>query len=474
MDEKRQFSEVLEENEALLKRAFSGDDTFILRALRTRGGKALFIAYFDGMVDAQVIDLHIVRAVQALSRVESLEALLESTVSTEQAKIEHDPGKAFLSMEAGDTILCADGFAGALVLSTKGFKTRAVEEPDTEKYLRGPKEGFTESLMLNTTLLRRRLLTPKLRIEMHEPVSGAGVRYALCYLEDKAEPYCLSRLRKKLENLAPLPALLSENDLEERISRPFSLFKTVGVTEKPDIAAAKLLEGRAVILCEGSPNALTAPFLFYEYFQAGTDYYGNFWFGSVLRLLRIFGTFLSIATPAIYISLICFHQEMLPTPLLLSIAKAREGVPFSPVFETFLMLIAFELLRDAGLMMPQGIGNALSTVGGVVIGQAAVDARFISAPLVIVIAFTGLTDLLIPKLKGPVFFMRLYLLALSALVGICGCILGAAGILALLVSMESFGIPYTSLLDTPSLGGGKDTIVRAPLWMLGRKRAGIE
>ncbi len=461
----RRFFKNIEENEALMQQVFEKDDVFIQRQLRTKDRSRCFIAYFDGMVNAEIINLHIVKPIQEMERLEQLSDLLEKVISTEQAKIEEDTEKAFIAMEMGDTLLFVDGYAAVLVCSTKGYKTRSVEEPDIEKYLRGPKEGFTESLMVNTTLIRRKLLSPMLKIETYCPVEHTGERFALVYLADVVDQEILANVKKKLEKLQ-IPPFMSSNHLEERICPKWQLFKTVGVTEKPDIAAAKILEGRVAIICEGSPNVLTAPFIFLEYFQTGSDYYGNFWFGSIQRLLRILGTFLSASIPAVYVSLVCFHQEMLPTELLVSISAARESVPLSTVFEAFLMLIAFELLREAGIMMPKGIGDALSTVGGVVIGQAAVEARFISAPLVIMIAFTGLTELLIPKLKGPVFIIRLYLLTLASFVGIYGYLIGILSILALLVSKDSFGLPYTAYLDEISINNLKDTLVRAPIWML--------
>ena len=463
--EKKVFSKNLSENEEYIRKVFAGDDTFVLRKIETRDNTPCFIAYFDGMVSAAVIDLHIVKPLQEAEVSSDIESLCGKTVSTEQAESERDVRKALLAMEAGDTLVFIEGSDAVLVCSTKGFKTRSIEEPDIEKYLRGPKEGFTESLMVNTTLIRRRILSPDLKIEMFTPVKNSGERFALCYLENSVDKKILSNIRMKLENLN-LPLLLSSNHLEENLCRRWQLFKTMGVTEKPDVAAAKLMEGRVAVICEGSPNVLTAPFVFLEYFQTGSDYYGNFWYGSIQRVLRILGTFLSVSVPAIYISLVCFHQEMLPTELLISISASREGVPLSSVFETFLMLIAFELLRSAGIMMPKGIGDALSTVGGVVIGQAAVDARFISAPLVIMIAFTGLTEMLIPKLKGPVFISRIYLLLLSSFVGIYGYIIGILSIMVLLNSKESFGLPYMSYFDELRPANLKDTLVRAPLPLL--------
>lgn len=455
----------LNDNEKLMNDVFNNDDTFVLRHIRAQDRTKCFIAYFDGMVNAAVVDMHIVKPVQNAEKIEGINYTLEKVVSTEQTKVETDVKNAFISMEMGDTLLFVDGSAAVLVCSTKGFKTRSIEEPDIEKYLRGPKEGFTESLMVNTTLLRRKLISADLKIEMYKPVENSGERFALCYLKGTVDTQILENVRKKVENIK-ISALLSSNHLEEHMSGRWNLFKTVGVTEKPDIVAAKLMEGRVAIICDGSPNVLTVPFIFLEYFQVGSDYYGNFWFGSIQRFLRIFGTFLSISVPAIYISLVCFHQELLPAELIISISAAREGVPLSSIFETFLMILTFELLRNAGIMMPKGLGEALSTVGGVVIGQAAVDARFISAPLVIIVAFTGLTELLIPKFKGPVFLMRIYLLLLASFVGIYGYIIGLFSIIIFLTSKESFGLPYMMYLDDLRLKNLKDTLVRAPIPLL--------
>lgn len=459
--------ESLTENEASMNRIFEKDSIFNLRHVVSRDGETrCFIAYFDGMVDNQVVDLNILRPLTLCSGAFSPQTLAERVITTDTFEIANDLSKACAAMIQGDTLIFMDGFAEVISASSKGFKTRSVDEPDSEKNIRGPREGFTESIITNTALLRRCLLSPDLKMDMESVTTLSDQKICLCYLDTMVDKNVLERLKKRLSRLS-IKTALSANYIEENIRDfRYSPFKTVGMTEKPDIVAAKILEGRVAIIVDGTPSVLTVPFLLLEYFQSGNDYYANFWLGSAQRLLRIIGVFLSISVPAIYISLICFHQEMLPVKLLLSVASAREGVPLSAILELVVMLAAFEILNEAGVMMPQGIGNALSTVGGVVIGQAAVDARIISAPLVIVVAFTGLTDLMAPKMKEAMLVSRLFLLALSAMVGLYGYIIGVLFILAFLISMNSFGVPYTSFIATWRLQDMHDTGVRAPLWTL--------
>lgn len=459
--------ESLSENEASMNRIFEKDSIFNLRHVVSRDGETrCFIAYFDGMVDNQVVDLNILRPLTLCSGSFSPQTLAERVITTDTFEISNDLSKACAAMIQGDTVIFVDGFAEAISASSKGFKTRSVDEPDSEKNIRGPREGFTESIITNTALVRRCLLSPDLKMDMESVTTLSDQKICLCYLDTMVDKNVLERLKKRLSRLS-IKTALSANYIEENIrDSKYSPFKTVGMTEKPDIVAAKLLEGRIAIIVDGTPSVLTVPFLLLEYFQSGNDYYSNFGLGSAQRLLRIAGVFLSVSVPAIYISLVCFHQELLPAKLLLSIASAREGVPLSAILEIFVMLAAFELLNEAGIMMPQGIGNALSTVGGVVIGQAAVDARIISAPLVIVVAFTGLTDLMVPKMKEAMLVSRLFLLTLSAMVGLYGYIIGVLFILAFLISMNSFGVPYTSFIATWRLRDIEDTGIRAPLWML--------
>lgn len=212
--------------------------------------------------------------------------------------------------------------------------------------------------------------------------------------------------------------------------------------------------------------ALTIPHLFIEYFQANEDYYINFYFSSISRLLRILGFMITVSVPAVYVALVTFHQEMIPTPLLLSISAARQGVPFPTIVETILLLFVFEMLRETGTRMPTNIGQALSIVGALVLGQASVEAKIVSAPVVIVVALSGITGLMIPRIKGAAIILRFVFLLLSAFLGLYGFIFGITGLLLHLCELRSFGIPYMLHLTSLDPEDLKDTAIRAPWWYM--------
>ena len=457
-------SGVLDDDLALFSRVFRNDDTLVVRRFATADGAwSMALLFFDGMTDSALIDLHILRPLTAFApggappEAGSVQARLLTADSAGEARSFADAVDHLLR---GDALLLLDGEGCVLYASVKGYARRGIEEPDAERSVSGPREGFTESLVTNTALLRRRLLSPDLKLVMLQPAARSRQRLCIAYLDSLADRRALAELRSRLKKL-DFDLLPDTRCIEEIVAdHPHPPFRTVGSTEKPDIAAAKLMEGKICLLLDGTPAALTLPFLFREYFQTGDDYYTGFWAGSLGRLLRVLGFVLAVTLPALYQSLITFHQEIIPAKLLLSIAAARSGVPFPTFVELFIMLFAFSVLREAGSMMPGSVGQALSTVGAVVVGQAAVDARFVSAPLVIIVAATGLCDMMTPKLESASLPVRQLLLACAGTLGLFGVVFGASCVAVRLFSMESFGRPYLTLSAL------RDGPVRAPAWML--------
>ncbi len=464
---KIEFDGTIEETEKILKDIFSKDDTFKLRSIISGDGKRRFcICFCDGMINQTLISENIVYPLKQCDEPDiGIERVAFEIITIDEVSVVSELSQAIQSMLYGDTLIFVEGSTSIVVASTKGYKMRGVQEPEGEKLVRGPREGFTESIMTNTSLIRRKLYTPDLKFDMHVVGQRSMQRYAVCYLDGLVNREVLRKVYKRLKDIN-IDAALDTNYLEELISDSrYSPFKTIGSTEKPDIAVAKLLEGKVLILLDGTPTVLTVPFLFLEYFQSGNDYYVNFFYGSITRILRIIGFALTISSPALYVAIIMYHHEILPINLLMSIASAREGVPFSTLLEILLMMLAYELLREAGVMMPNSIGDALSTVGGVVIGQAAVDAKIVSAPVVIVVALAGLTGLMIPKMKGPMILLRLFYIFMAAVLGIYGLSFGICVTMIYLIKLDSFGIPYMSYIVTASLSDMKDTLYRAP-WKL--------
>lgn len=446
---------------------FKGDDTFVSRQFLC-GGKRVCIAFLNGMVANDIIDLHIVEPLQRAeppSHGDIGQWLTDEIVSVNESARHHELASMTDAIVLGDTVLFFEGMEGALSFNTKQWVTRSIVEPEGEKVLRGPREGFNESLVISTTLIRRRLRTADLTFEFLKLGRRANITCSICYLKSLANLAVLDELRERLNNI-DIDGVLAANYIEEMImDSPMSIFPTVGNTERPDVVVGKLLEGRVALLVDGTSYAIMVPHLCIEMFQTPDDYYSNFLAGSVGRLLRLLGFILTITIPAIYLSLVTIHQEMVPTEVLLSINAARQGVPLPSVVELFVMLIAFEILRESGARLPSTLGQSLSIVGGLVIGQAAVAAKIISAPAVIVMGFTGITGLLIPRLATSALLLRVLFLILSAFIGLYGLLMGIAGLMVFLMGLKSFGIPYMYGTSNFHPQEFKDSMIRAPWWL---------
>lgn len=456
------------------KSIFNNDDTLIIRQFRNQVEKRIkcCILFIEGMVNSEIINENIIQPIVTNTllgkdkKENIFDELQQDVVVASSITKEHDLHKLVEAIVNGDTVLLLDGYTEGLVISSKGWQTRSVSEPESEKVVRGPREGLTESLMVNLTLIRRRLKTPDLKFQLVEIGTKTKTKVSVCYIESIANDKILAEVMKRLNDIE-IDGILDSGYIQELISdSPTAPFATVGITERPDVIAAKLLEGRIAIVVDGSPIALTVPFVFLEYFQVNEDYYSHYIWGSINRLLRIIGGFITISVPAVYIAVVTFHQEMIPTPLLLSISSARQGVPFPTIVEALGLLFVFDLLRETGVRMPTSIGQAVSIVGALVLGQAAVEAKLISAPMVIIIALTGIAGLVNHKLKQASIVVRSIFIMLASFLGLYGYIFGLTGLLILLVGMRSFGIPYMLSIGMLSAQDLKDTAIRAPWWYM--------
>lgn len=466
------LSDSLDQNMALFDRLYRGDDTIVKRQFSSGGDRPFrcCIFYCDGMVNNQIINENIIRPITLCRQPgQGLDWLARQVVQINELKQSQDLDQIVRDMLYGDTILLCQGCRGALVLNTKGFSMRSISEPGAEQVLRGPREGFTEGILTNISMIRRKLRTKDLKFEFSQAGDQSKTSLCLCFIEGVVNPAALAQLRQRLARIQ-IDGILDANYVQELVrDSPWSLFKTMGSTERPDSVAAKLLEGRAALLIDGSPVVLTVPYLFLENFQSGEDYYLGWHFAAVSRAIRGAGFVFALTVVPVYLALIAFHREMLPAPLLFSISAAREGVPLPTLLEALALLAAFEILRESGERTPAGFGQTLSIVGGLVLGQAAVEARFVSAPMVIVVAFSGITGLMLPRLKGPIIWCRLGLLLLASCLGLYGLCAGLAWLLLHLCSLESFGVPL--LRDAaPFSGRREDAWYRAPWSKM--KRAG--
>lgn len=467
----RVFTGKLDEDVAFLKKLFENVDVLRIRELENKYDKhqRFCLIYSDGMVDSLLMGQAIVnplistkidpKAGKALT-----DELLMRVVHVNEAVKTKNLKAAIDAITYGDTVLIADGCKDVLILNTKGFSTRSIAEPDSEKSLTGPREGFNESVMGNLALIRRKLRTPALKMKYLSIGKQSNTSIYVCYLEGIADKRVLQEVYTRLKKI-DIDAILDSNYITELIrDKPWSPFRAIGYTERPDVVVGKMLEGRVAIFVDGTCNVLTVPYLFIENFQSSEDYYLNFFYTSLSRFIRIIGFVLTVVTPGLYIAIVAFHREMLPQPLLINIAAERMSVPLPAALEAFIMLAVFDILRETGIRMPSSIGQALSIVGALVIGQAAVEAKLVASPMIIVVGITGITNLLVPRLNAPIIYLRLVLLMLSSIFGFIGFSIGLLLFTIHILNLQSFGVLQVGNLESMSFQNFKDSVLRAPWW----------
>ncbi|MCX7614583.1 MAG: spore germination protein [Clostridiales bacterium] len=372
---------------------------------------------------------------------------------------------------SGNTIILIDGYPKFLIFETFGPESRSVSEPTSQTIVRGPKEGFTEKISTNISQLRRIIKDKSMKIENMTIGDLTKTSVAMVYLDQIAKTEIVDEVRTRLSNIQ-VDGILESGYIEEFIKDdPYSIFPTVLNSEKPDSVAAGLLEGKVAIVVDGTPFVLTVPAFFTDFLQVSEDYYHHFIIASVVRIIRIISLFLSLTVPAIYIALTTFHHEMIPTPLLISIASQREGVPFPPFFEAILMELTFEVLREAGIRMPRAIGSAISIVGALVLGQAAVQAGIISAVVVIIVSLTAITSFAIPNysLSNAIRILRFIMMILANSFGIFGLYVGIMILVLHLSKLKSIGVPYLTPYAPRIYRENKDTFLRYPFWKLNNR-----
>lgn len=367
----------------------------------------------------------------------------------------------------GSSVLLVDGSSCALIIETKGWEHRGVEKPANEHVVRGPQEGFTETFRANTASVRRYIKDPKLVTEIVRVGKRSRSLVAIMYIKDIVNPKLVEEVKYRVQSVATHSDYISETGtLEEFIEdHPKSLLPQMLSTERPDRVAAHLREGYVSIVMANSPYSLVVPATFTIFLHAAEDYYLRWPFGNFLRLIRSASIFIALLLPAIYIGMINYHQEMVPTDLLLSIASARESVPFPALVEILFMEFSFELIREAGIRIPSVIGPTIGIVGALILGQAAVAASIVSPILIIIIAITAISSFVVPNYNAS-FAVRLLRFAFIALAGFLGFFGIAFGIFIFalhLASMTSFGVPFLTPI-APYKPKNKDRVLRPPMF----------
>ncbi len=374
---------------------------------------------------------------------------------------------------AGAVILLIDGSEEALVINLRKRESRSIEEPGTEAVVRGPREGFIENVNVNITLIRRKIKHPYLCVEKFVIGEKSKTDVYVIYLKNVANPKLIEEIRRRLSRIK-IDAVLESGYIEQFIEdAPYSIFPTISNSEKPDKVVAKILEGRAAILADGTPFALVVPMVFIESFQSVEDYYARPFLASIMRLIRFLSYIISTLGPAIYVALTVFHQELIPTQLLISIAEGRERVPFPAILEASLMMFTFDILREAGVRLPKPVGQTVGIVGALVLGQASVEAGLISPIMVIVVSSTAIASFAVPAQTDSGTILRYIYLALAGIAGGFGVIMGLLATLIHLASLRSFGTPYLWPIAPLNLSALKDVFIRMPLWSMSKRPEAI-
>ncbi len=462
----------LSENLKAIKNIFVNANDLIIREFKigTEQQVNAFAVMIVGLVNEASVNENLIKPLMSLHRDIRMDSVVkvvkESALFVGCIQETQKLDDTITGILSGDTALFIDGTDSALLASIRGWAARGIEEPKTESVVRGPREGFVESLSTNTALLRRKIKNTQLKFEKMTVGEQTKTDICIVYIKGIANEEIVEEVKGRVTRIET-DSILESGYIEQFIEdAPYSLFPTVGNSEKPDIVSAKLLEGRIAILTDGTPFVLTVPYLFIEAFQNSEDYYSRPYLATFIRWLRWLAFFISTFLPALYVAITTFHQELLPTSLLISIASAHEGIPFPTIVEALLMQVAFEILREAGLRLPKAVGQAVSIVGALVIGDAAVSAGLVGAPMVVVVALTGISSFVVPGLTDVTTVTRFVLLILAGFTGLYGVMLGFTGFLTHQLSLRSFGVPYMSPLAPLSVSGLKDVLIRAPWWAM--------
>jgi spore germination protein KA len=476
--EKSDISIKLSENLDFIKRKYnvpSNGDIVIREFNIIVRDKAIpaFMVFIDGMVDRKVVNSDILQPLMMLSSLEIKSDAKNIAQYIKNNILPHNQLKeVFQHQDVVDEVnfggcgIYVEGLSAAFAADVKGWQARGVERPNTELVIRGPQEGFNESLRGNTSLIRKRLKDEKLIVENLKIGRRSKTPCSMLYIKDIANDSLVKEVRRRLEKIK-VDHILDTGELEQFIEdSPFLPTPQVLATERPDRVSAMLAEGRVAIIMSGSPFVLVVPITNHDLVHAAEDNYLRFPYANLLRLIRIGAVLMSLLLPGLYIAITNFHHEMIPTDLLLAIAAARERVPFPSIVEVFIMELSFELIREAGIRIPGPIGPTLGIIGALILGQAAVAANIVSPILIIIVAVTGIGSFAVPNFSAGFAFriLRFLFIILAASAGFLGVTTGIFMLALWIVNAKSFGVPYVSPFAPRTSGNFFENILKAPIW----------
>ncbi len=469
----------LEKNLNIIKEKFTDTYDFVCRELEVGDIYRIKIAvlFIDGLVNKDHISEYAIASLFKEEEIKSfslkglkssiLEVISKETLYTAEIKQAFHMEKIIDGILSGDTILLIDGVDQAIVIGARGWPTRGIEEPQTETVVRGPRDGFTETLKVNTSLVRRRIKDTNLKIKVQQVGRRSKTDVAIMYIDDIVDKSLVQKVNERIRAIdidSIEDSSMLENLIEDNYLSPFPQIEN---TERPDSVAASLYEGRVAIIVDNSPFALLLPATVGTLLQSSEDYYKRWPEVQIIRMLRLIAVLLTLLTPALYIATIAYNPGLLPTKLTYYLAASRINVPFPAVVETFLMEATIELIRESGTRISGPVGTTIGIVGGLIIGQAAVEAGIVSAILIIIVAITTIASFAIPSYEfaGGLRVWRFVFIIAAAIFGLYGIVLAGIVLTTHLVKLDSFDVPYTSPYSGLGIGSGelKDTLFKAPI-----------
>ncbi|MDR0849893.1 MAG: spore germination protein [Christensenellaceae bacterium] len=424
------------------KQWLNDNDDFKTRDL-VIGGTSAKLIFLEDIVDTNMLNRDVLTPINTLGgKFDNIQQIMNNFTVVSKLKIFEIDEEALEQIFRGNAALFVDGFSEVICFDVAKFESRTVIEPPTSSVVKGPREGFTESIKTNMGLIRKRLLTTKLKVDIL--VVGRRTRTAvkIVYLSDVADKKIVSEVKKKIQKI-DIDGIIDSFYIAQFLEkRPFSMFKQINSTEKPDVACSKILEGRIAIVVDGSPMVLTVPFLMLEDIQSSNDYYTEPYRAAFLRIMRLFGMAVAILLPGLYVAMELYHYKLLPLRFLTTIVNSAQNLPLSPLLEIFLILILFEMLFEASIRMPKYLGIAISIVGALILGDTAVKAGLVSPPAVMVVAVSGIATYVVPDQSSQISILRLFFTFMGGIMGVQGLMLGAVTILAYLSNFDNYGAPY--------------------------------
>lgn len=451
-------------NGDVIKRVFLNVFDILVHECKV-SGRTLVLARCDGLTDSAVINESVIKPIlssgEELPAENAAEYLVENVIYSTELTTEKSLDEAVLSLLRGSLLIFIDGEDTCVVAGAQKYPERSLDEPDTDVQERGAREGFVENIKTNITLVRRRLCTVSFKVETAEVGKTGKARVAICYMSGKVSEATLFEIKRRISKIK-VDTIYGASYLRRALdTKSKSMFTMVGFTERPDTFCAKLNEGKVGILVDGTPFALVVPILFIENFHELDDYQNRPYFASFIRIIRMTAFLISVFLPGMFVSVCLFHQELLPDDILYSIVVMESNTLFNITTEALIIHFIYEFVREAGIRMPKAVGHAVSIVGALVIGDAAVSAGLIGAPMLIVVALSAITSLVVSKLYEPTAVLRMGFIIIGGFFGLYGIMLGAAVLIVSLCNMSDYGVFYLSPLTPYDASLWRDTFLRA-------------